>query len=174
MGLLGNLKKGFSGENNKDWNQQQTNSSNNQFSMPDPNLRGMATGEVSTIPTLEPVSKLTKTRVELEEQNAKEWREQEQLHGRWQAAKTSTFQSHSNISVSQFKHGQKRVQIGLKARDQGATKFGEFLFSGARPELASQNYRVQLSQKYGERAIDQLGTEYNQAVEDLDARTAEM
>ncbi|MGB3534674.1 MAG: hypothetical protein WBA13_14310 [Microcoleaceae cyanobacterium] len=137
--------------------------------MPDPNLKGMATGQTATIPVLEPIAKLTETAVKLKEREAKDWKEQEQLHGRNEAAKTSVFTSHANISVAQFQHGEKRVKTGLAAREKGATRFGEYMFGTARPEFTSQNYRVQLSQHTGEQVISRLGQEYNQAVQDLNS-----
>lgn len=177
MGILskaGDFFTGGNGNNKQDWGQQQANSSNNEFSMPDPNLKGMAVGDTSTIPTLEPIAKLTETAVKMNEKKAKDWKEQEQLHGRNHAAKTSVFGSHANISQSQFKHGQKRIQLGLSSRDKGATAFGEYLFGSARPEFISQNYRVQLAQKAGDQTINRLGQEFNKAVDDLNSYESEM
>jgi hypothetical protein len=176
MGLLAKIGEAVGGgsKSNQDWNSSQQSSSSNEFSMPDPNLKGMAVGETATIPVLEPIAKLTETAVKLKEKEAKDWKEQEQLHGRNEAAKTSVFNSHANISVAQFQHGKKRVKLGLSAREKGATQFGEYLFSSARPEFISQNYRVQLSQRAGEQIISRLGQEYNQAVNDLNDYTEAM
>lgn len=164
MGLLSKIGESFGGsKQQQDWTETQQNSSTNEFSMPDPNLRGMATGDTSTIPVLTPIAKLTETAVELEEDKAEQWREQEQLHGRFEGAKTSVFESHSKISETQFIHGTRRVKRGLKARDVGATKFGEYMFSKARPEFISQNYRVKLSQDAGNHVISQLGKQYEES-----------
>lgn len=176
MGFLSRVENFMNGgeETKKDWNEEHQDDSNNNFSMPNPDLQRMAVGDMDSIPTLEPVSKLTETAAQLEEKRAKEMKEQEQLQGRVQAAKTSQFQSATNISVSQFSHGKKRIQLGLKAREQGATRFGEYVFGEARPEFTSQNYRVQLSKAHGDHAIGELGKEFNNAVADLNNYREEM
>ena len=170
MGLLsfgGNSKK------QQNWNDKQVDSDNNNFSMADPNLRKMAEGDPSTVTTLKPVAKLTRTAVDLQKKRADDMKEQEQLHGEFEASTTSIYKSTRKISQTQFSHGKIRISEGLKARET-ATQFGEFVNAEARPEFASQNYRYMLSREAGQRTIQQLGAEFNRAVDDLDSYQSEM
>ncbi len=164
MGFAKNAMRAFSGESEPT---QGEDNSVDEYTISSSQLRKMAVGDKATVPTIKPFKMLTETEVELAEQNAKEMKEQVQLHGRKNIADSSSFDSHCQISEDGFKAGQKNIQRGLNSRANGSVNFGEFVLNEARAEFTLQNHRVQRARKTGDLKVGQLNQQHNQAIESL-------